>query len=920
MKSGQKKSTYECKGFADDLLTAFAINTSTDIAHMHPDRFCECCHLSMRRIICARAEKVHHKCTLTPFEWEEHRNEGCKVCEHFRVIAKGGNSRKLTVGRGRQPGLTPNMVAAHLWNIAPPPVFSREPYPPLSSQNNTTVLEELKCVVCANVLSQPLELPCGKLACTSCIVERVTASATVCSCCLLDGGLVSTEIRPASNLIQLLLKDVLVQCVVCHRDVKAGYYEDHECTQSLTPGEEREAAGLLKRAISTSPDQATVQLATGGTPMIFMKLTKARHPTTAACSRTVKTRCSEMHTARSVISGGEPSALLESEVLTLNDEEKKSLLEKAGITNVSISPAEVLAIKTGLTIPWNRLRILRRNLKGEMALFSFPSTSGGEELRVAALVYIPDVVLKVVDLLEENQRTGRLTWHDGVIPASEIWLKLGGDKGGGSFKMNFQIVNVAAPNSVHNTCVFCCFEVDDTVTNLHIALDRYKDQVAHLQGMQWRLHITLGIFTKLYGLLEDECHALDLELALLSSEEAHSSFDTYSQELQMLCSLQSELNQAEEAYAVLQQMTTYVSLVIGENDSVTADFFVQCEEKKKYLGKLALDDALQSIGVHRQQYFGGAFVGNHVHQALKECNIQKLCRSLCETAKNKLPHRSTQAEHRTEILVKAFSMFARCHNIYDHNFIDETQAHALEEAVGEFMTFFRESFPQATVPIEMHLLEDHAVPWAKSFHVGFGLLGEQGAESIHAKFTRLSLSYTAITDKVQHLLLKLNAFAYRKKRSKQRARGIPSSQENKAKAPARYKADPEKKKASVRDSYKADPEKKKASVRDSYKADPEKKKASLNGGDGVLHSFCSLSHAWQTETPLPHSVGRYGFDIKIRCGRVLFLCSVGESPDGARLQVAPTETVICALSNPSDCGCDDTYGHMQCHNQTLTND
>ena len=79
MKSGQMKSTYECKGFTDDLLTAFAINTSTDNAHIHPERFCECCHLSMKRIICARAEKVHHKCTLTSFEWEEHRNEGCKV-------------------------------------------------------------------------------------------------------------------------------------------------------------------------------------------------------------------------------------------------------------------------------------------------------------------------------------------------------------------------------------------------------------------------------------------------------------------------------------------------------------------------------------------------------------------------------------------------------------------------------------------------------------------------------------------------------------------------------------------------------------------------------------------------------------------------------------------------------------------------
>ena len=149
-------------------------------------------------------------------------------------------------------------------------------------------------------------------------------------------------------------------------------------------------------------------------------------------------------------------------------------------------------------------QIVGDNLKGEMALFSFPHPSGGEELRGAPLVCIPDLVQKVVDLLEENERlirrsrhkpckiiltlcrTGRLTWHDGVIPASEVWLKIGGDKGGGSFKMNFQIVNVPAPNSVHNTCVFCCFEAGDTVTNLHIALDRYKDQVAHLQGMKWR--------------------------------------------------------------------------------------------------------------------------------------------------------------------------------------------------------------------------------------------------------------------------------------------------------------------------------------------------------------------------------------------------------------------------------------------------
>ena len=76
------------------------------------------------------------------------------------------------------------------------------------------------------------------------------ASNTVCPCCSADGSVVPREIRPASNVTLLLLKDVLVQCMVCHRDVKAGSYE---CTPSLTAGEEREAAALLKRAISISP-------------------------------------------------------------------------------------------------------------------------------------------------------------------------------------------------------------------------------------------------------------------------------------------------------------------------------------------------------------------------------------------------------------------------------------------------------------------------------------------------------------------------------------------------------------------------------------------------------------------------------------------------------------------------------------------
>eukprot|EP00731_Ephydatia_muelleri_P018431 Em0011g471a len=71
----------------------------------------------------------------------------------------------------------------------------------------------------------------------------------------------------------------------------------------------------------------------------------------------------------------------------------------------------------------------------------------------------------------------------------------------------------------------------------------------------------------------------------------------------------------------------------------------------------------------------------------------------------------------SEMLVNAFSMFAQCHNIYDLNFIDEAQTHALELSIEQFMKFFSESFPEATVPIKMRALEDHAIPWANSTHV-----------------------------------------------------------------------------------------------------------------------------------------------------------------------------------------------------------
>ena len=75
-----------------------------------------------------------------------------------------------------------------------------------------------------------------------------------------------------------------------------------------------------------------------------------------------------------------------------------------------------------------------------------------------------------------------------MIPEDEVWLKIGGDKGGCSFKMSFQLGNVSCPNSLDNTCVFAAFNPSDSPVNLPVSLQRYREEVTHLQSLQFRYH------------------------------------------------------------------------------------------------------------------------------------------------------------------------------------------------------------------------------------------------------------------------------------------------------------------------------------------------------------------------------------------------------------------------------------------------
>ena len=95
------------------------------------------------------------------------------------------------------------------------------------------------------------------------------------------------------------------------------------------------------------------------------------------------------------------------------------------------------------------------------------------------------IFIKLFSLLFFLFRSNQLKWED---IKDQIWIKLGADKGGGSVKVYYQIMNVDNPNSPQNTTVFCAFEADESSPNLHIALDSFIPEINDLIGSQtqWR--------------------------------------------------------------------------------------------------------------------------------------------------------------------------------------------------------------------------------------------------------------------------------------------------------------------------------------------------------------------------------------------------------------------------------------------------
>ena len=105
---------------------------------------------------------------------------------------------------------------------------------------------------------------------------------------------------------------------------------------------------------------------------------------------------------------------------------------------------------------------------------------------------------------------------------------------------------------------------------MHIVKDTHNKSLGVL------LHITQGIFQKIFTLLEEDCHDLDLNLPF-----HHHPWVTYADTLQELTKTKSDLDLAKQAATNLEQLVVYLSITIAQSNPQLQGLILQSAKSHK---------------------------------------------------------------------------------------------------------------------------------------------------------------------------------------------------------------------------------------------------------------------------------------------------------------------------------------------------
>ena len=156
---------YMCSAFASELHLCFGLDVVNDEVQIHPHSFCKRCYDAMQHNVKAVSELRHFNSRMELYKWEAHASDGgCKVCDHFRSQHDGGRPHKAK---------TPlvELLLKHIQHLAPNKENLIKGDISLAAVQPISVLDNLKCSLCCDILHRPIQLPCQTVVCADCLAQ-----------------------------------------------------------------------------------------------------------------------------------------------------------------------------------------------------------------------------------------------------------------------------------------------------------------------------------------------------------------------------------------------------------------------------------------------------------------------------------------------------------------------------------------------------------------------------------------------------------------------------------------------------------------------------------------------------------------------------------------------------------------------------
>ena len=360
-------------------------------------------------------------------------------------------------------------------------------------------LPSLICSIRNNVIDKAVEVKCCERAyCASCIWQwlGVKASCPVCRAELVASQLLQCSTRRCLAETSIHCDNYLDHLNRCPAIIPLEELRNHVSKCTNTRKHTLTSSTPVAAVLTASPtklqgdvsDRLTThlvkskavndvsELRSKGPSQTWTKTIIPKVPSNEASESTIRRRSRMIEQNQQLVCGGpQASVAQQSSVLRrMPDHERQAALQDAGIIPTTPGAGSTLALKADLHMPWYQLRklkvwlndfglhleserVMRRQLQDQMPFNIVAENapfkvSGAITLR--PMVTIPDLVGTVHHYLARLQATNQLYWHDGAIPDDELWVKVGGDHGGQSFKMSLEIVNVKHPNAVRNVIPF----------------------------------------------------------------------------------------------------------------------------------------------------------------------------------------------------------------------------------------------------------------------------------------------------------------------------------------------------------------------------------------------------------------------------------------------------------------------------------